>query len=158
MVYTYSAEDVVVLIGGMAVEGIDTSSFVTVTASQPVFKTKRSASGTISRTLVKNQQYTLKLRLVQTSEFNDKLWMLLTTDRYLGDAIFPLFIKDFSSGTALIAGQAWICDFPEIVYSDGVEIREWTIDFTSESIAISGGTDGESFLETAIKLFSSGVI
>lgn len=158
MVYTYSAEDVNILIGGMSVDGIDTASFITISASSPVFKTKRTASGSISRTLTKNQQYTLKLRLVQTSEFNDTLWRLLTVDKFLGDAIFPLFIKDFSSGTSLIAGQAWVCDFPELVYSDGVEMREWTIDFTSEAISISGGTDGESYLETAIKLFSAGVI
>jgi hypothetical protein len=158
MVYSYSAQDVSIIIGGMTVEGIEDGSFVSITASQPVFKTKRTASGTISRTLIKNQQYNMKVRLTQTSEFNDKLWLLLTTDKSVGDAIFPIFVKDFSSGTSLIAGQAWICDFPEITYSNGMEIREWSIDFTSEALAISGGTDGESSLQTALKLFTSGII
>lgn len=158
MIYSYAAEDVHVVIGGMTIEGYNDGSFVTIETPEEIFKTKRTSSGKVVRTRIKNNIYKLTLSLHQTSESNDTLWRLLTLDKKLGDAIFPIFIKDSGSATSILAAQAWICNLPTITYSDGMEVREWELEFTSESISVSGGTDGESFLESAIKLFSSGIL
>lgn len=158
MIYSYAAEDVHIVIGGMTLEGYADGSFVSIEAPDELFKSKRTSSGKVVRTRIKNNIYKLRLTLVQTSESNDTLWRLLTIDKKLGDAIFPIFIKDSASATSVIAAQCWICNFPSIVYSNGLESREWELEFTSEVISVSGGTDGESFLESAIKMFSAGIL
>lgn len=153
-IYTYSPDDVYVTLSGHSVEGYSPDTFITVEASTPVFKSYKTTSGSVYRTLNKTSVFKLKLSLHQTSETNDFLWTLLTTDKNIEDAIWPLFIKDYGSGTSILAAQAWVCDYPKISYSNGLETREWEIEFTTETISISGGSGGESFMETALKLFS----
>ena len=154
--YTYSPSDVSILIAGHEISGLADGTFVTIEPEEKFFETKRNADGSMSRTLKRTQPYKLVLSITQTSPSNDYLNLLLNLDKTFADAVVPAYIKDWSSGTSILIAQIWIDSLPQIVYANGMEMREWELCFTSEIISLSGENQ-DGLYQTFLKTVSSGL-
>lgn len=124
-------------------EGLANGSFITISKDIPVTSTTRSSDGEIARTIRRDSGYTLKLSLIMTSVSNSIMSRLLAADRVTYQAKFPIFIKDNNGSTVFAAGTCWIVSEPEIVYSNDVESREWTIQCTEGGL-YTGDSDPSS--------------
>lgn len=149
--YTYSPQDVTVLIAAKTIKGYSKDSLISVEPDKAYVTTKRAADGYISRQLNKTGLFKMTISLAQTSDSNDFLGIIMNTDRVLGDSIFPVLINDHSTGSVIFALNAWITKQPAIKFTSGIETREWELAL-AEPIIVNSGGDQESVFETFVQI------
>jgi len=171
-VSTYSPCDVSVIYGLKHISGFMDGSFVSIRRETPVFS--HSMDGHCAISVQKYSTYTITLTLAQTSSSNQflhslqktmmkSLTKLDSTSPFSGLSSLsgikttvsniisklPFIIKDSSGNSVFFGTDVWLSEEPEVVYSDGMEGRTWTIKCLNASSSIAGNNDDDLLAELA---------
>jgi len=127
-VKTYNSRQVIIALGTHAVTGLADDSFVTIDEKSDGVMSKTGCDGEIARAIDPNEQYTIKLSLLQTSDTNKFLQSKYVLDKRTGEGTFPILIKDLKGGLLFNADVAWVTKQPSRAYGKDTNNREWTIE------------------------------
>jgi hypothetical protein len=143
-ILTYSPAEVDVSIAGIIpIEGFSDNTLVEISKDERNFAYRKSMRGNIARLKRKDDTYTIKLHLAQTSTTNNKLSLIHTADISFGIGKFPLFIKDKSGSFLFFATNCWIEEVPSITFTNSIQTRVWSIK-ASFATQYTGGNSTES--------------
>lgn len=137
-VVNYSPAAVSIIVGGSIIGGLADGTGVTVSRDNPMWTLTMGMQGFGTR--VKSSDYSGKvvLTLQQSSPSNDTLQAFMDLDENTGKGIVPVFIKDNSGRTLVVALTAWIIQPPQIEFAKELTNREWTLQ-TDNLVMTSGG-------------------
>ena len=126
---TYGPEEGA-LIFGAPITGYADGTFISIEQNEDDFTLTVGADGDACRAKTNNKSARMTITLLQSSASNDALSVIrgldITTPS--GDGILPFIWKDLSGRTFCVAEKAWIVKPPTVVYSRGVEAREWVLE------------------------------
>lgn len=142
-VNTYTPNDVKLIIGGYTIVGWDT---IAITKRQqgyiPVYgirgKHTRVPSGDTSSSIV--------FGVVQTSPSNDVLDVIHDLDLINGTGRIEVMLKDLSGRSVFDSIDAYIPSHPEVVFSEGIEYRQWSLICQTSTWVVGGNTKPETSL------------
>lgn len=141
---SYSPSDVTITIAGLySVTGYAEGTFVRLTKDSQQITTIRAMDGTMSRIKSPDTGWRIELTLAQSSSGNDILSTLWNVDKVTGMGKFPVMVKDGSGSTMFMAATAWVEEVPEILFSNKLEDRTWTLRATDVIVNIGGNGDGD---------------
>lgn len=142
----YAPSDVTITIAAFhSVSGYADGTFVSIKKDTQQMGTIRAMDGTMSRIKSPDTGWKVELTLAQTSDTNDVLSILWNADKLTGLGKFPLFIKDGNGSTMFMAASAWVESVPDVVFSNQMETRTWTLSCT-DVVANIGGNGGSELL------------
>lgn len=144
-VFTYSPNDIAIEVAGFIVTGWNT---ITVTRNDAT-KIVRGIRGHNTRAVSLDTSCTISIELLQTSTANDVFGEILTQDRNKQTARVEVVIKDASGRAVIQSRNAYISNFPDIVYGPEILTRTWVIQCLDSNWQVGGN---ESPLS---KLFSN---
>lgn len=153
--FTYSPGSVSVSISGLyELEGLAAGSFLTIT--KDIISTDDSVAmdGEVSRVIRKDNRYTVKVSLAQSSPSNNVLNALYNIDKELGVGKFPIYISEGTGTSSFLAMEAWVEELPDLSMSDNVETREWVIKCSSGVLNV-GGNGSKLDIENALSSIAS---
>lgn len=143
-VYTYSPQDVTILLDSHQVSGYVDGAFISVELPQEQqFKIRRAADGVTHRSYHPLTGFFVRLRIVQSSPTNDFLDGMLKSDTVTLNNFFTLSVKDTRGSTSLNAGECFIAKAPDVQFSNGIEEREWLIYCSEISAYTIGGNEND---------------
>ena len=143
----YSPTDVQVLLAGFyQVDGFVSGSFISIKKDVQPYKTTRTSDGQVARTFIKDNTYTVTLKLASTSPTNDVLNIIANSDFLTQYAKFPLFVKDSSGSSLFLAPTCWVKEVPDMEFSQEVTTRIWTLQATQCVTNFGGNEDTSSIL------------
>lgn len=125
---TYNSRQVIIALGSHTVSGMADDSFVTIDQKGEGVLSKSGCDGEVARAVDPNEQYTIKLSLLQMSDTNKFLQAKYRLDMSTGEGTFPILIKDLKGGVVFSADSAWVQKQPSRVYGKDTNNREWTIE------------------------------
>lgn len=151
-VYTYDPEDVVLNFGGYQAVGWDK---ITIKRNSPSFTFIKGINGKNTRVATFDTSATIIFAVIQTSPTNEVLSRVHEEDIINGSGRLEVTLKDGSGQSLFSSIEAYIPEFPEVVYSDNIEYYQWTIICQStEDFHIGGNVSpSESFISDALKRF-----
>lgn len=126
----YDSNQVSIVFAGFAVDGgFAEDEFCRVTPVTDAFTDIAGTDGEVTRSGTNDFRAEIKIILMQTSDNNDKLSALHTTDRKApnGAGVAPIMIRDKSGRALFFGAEAWVSKGPERVFKKGAEGREWTL-------------------------------
>ena len=94
--------------------------------------------GNVVRARSINRSGTITLTLQQTSTSNSILQLYLDSDEAVGDGATYMAVRDWFGNDGVRATYAWIRKPPTLVYSTGIEAREWIIDCQGLYLSAAG--------------------
>lgn len=130
---TYSPKQISLTLGTYTIKGYASGSFISVEQGSKSFSLAKGIRGVNTRRRNLDTSLRITFSLLQTHDTNNILTQIHQHDLDTGAGRFDLSLTDLSSseagtGNALItSNKAFIEGFPNVVYSDGLEAREWTI-------------------------------
>lgn len=133
------------LAGFINISGFADGSFVEIRKDVTPYQTQAAMDGTTSRTFVFDTNYTITLTLAQSSQSNNDLNSLHALDLATQLGKVPLLIRDKSGSTVLFAPTAWIENYPDLVFSNNMESRQWVIKCTDAVLTVGGAGDSNVF-------------
>lgn len=147
-VYTYSADEVIVVVGGVPLSGFADGTFVNVSRDEQAFTKVTGADGTVSRAKTANKSGTITITLLSTSPSNDILTGFAVADEETSDGVVAVLVKDLSGRTVHASSAAWIQQIPDDEKSKDVGEREWVLDCAKITSFLGGnqnqtGTGGD---------------
>lgn len=149
--WTYSPEEVIILIGGVyQVIGLKESTFVNIERDDQPIKTTRHADGSISRLHTKNTTYTVTLTVINGSPSNEVLDKIQAIDEITQMGKFPLYIKDGYGVSLFFSASSWIEKTPTQEYANVESDRVWTFKCASTSVTMGGNNRISSDVEDVI--------
>lgn len=139
----YSPEDVIILLGGIyRIEGLQEGSFISIQKDEPLYETKVTTDGRVSRSHRNSPVYTITVTTMSTAEVNNIFSAWTAIDGMLYSAIVPLFIKD-AHGTSLFYSPAcWVEKKPEQDFDIDITSRSWEIKCVGGFDNIGGNYQG----------------
>lgn len=138
MVKTYNSRLVTVALGTHSVSGFADDSFINIEAVGDGVSSKSGCDGEVARAVDPNEQYTVKLTLLQTSVTNAFLQAMYNTDKTNGDGMFPILIKDLKGNFVFSADSAWVTKPAGRTYGKETNNREWEL--TTGPATLNEGT------------------
>lgn len=153
--WTYSPEEVTVLVMGVPLEGVVDGTFVSVTRQAPVFTSSSTADGRITRTYNAAYIWDIQFTLMNTSPSNGFLDKLVLLDRVTKRGKFPLMIKDGFGGTLIFSTTTWIEELPSITYGVEMTERVWTLKSANAVVNINGNESPSSMAEDILGTVAS---
>ncbi len=132
MIQTFNPKELFVAVGGILLTGF-APQMIRVERDTTVAFENRGVEGEIARYLSEDRRGNIVITLLATSPSNLVLSTFINADELLGTNAFPVIIKD-GGGQSLdvvVAPICWVLSHAPINYSNGVEVREWTIRSTS---------------------------
>lgn len=155
---SYSPTDVKVLIAGFyQLDGFVEGSFVTISKDVQPYKTTRTSDGSVARTYIKDDTYTITIRLASTSPANDVLNAIYSADSVSQYAKFPIFIKDSLGSSLFLAPTCWVKQVPDMQFADTVTDRVWVIQGTQCFINFGGNEEASSVIQDLANTVLGGV-
>lgn len=148
--WTYSPEEVTILVMGVPLEGVVDGTFVSVTRQAPVFTSSSTADGRVTRTYNAADIWDIQFTLMNTSPSNGFLDKLVLLDRVTKRGKFPLMIKDGFGGTLIFSTTSWIEELPTITYGTGMTERTWVIKSANAVVNINGNEEPSSLAEDVL--------
>lgn len=146
----YSPEDVIIMLGGLyQLTGTLEGSFVSIEENSDKWSTRVTTDGRVTRIHKKDPTHTVQITLTSTANDNSILSSMASADNFLKAATIPLFIKDTTGNTMFYSPVSWIEKSPEVVFSTGVEGRQWTLK-TAGAISSIGGNESGSLIPTGL--------
>jgi len=139
-VYTYAAESVRIIVGGVPISGLADGTFVSVSRDEQAYNKTTGADGTTSRSRTGNRAGTIAITLQQTSPSNDVLSGFMLADEAADQGVVPVLIKDTSGRTLHYASAAWVQQKPDEEFGKEVSDREWTLDCARIDSFVGGNT------------------
>lgn len=153
--WSYSPEEVTILVMGAPLEGVVDGTFVTVTRQAPLFTSRVSADGRITRTYSSADIWDIQFTLMNTSPSNGYLHKLALLDRATKRGKFPLMVKDGFGGTLIFSTNTWIEELPSITYGTDMTERTWVLKSANAVVNIEGNESSSSFAEDALGVITS---
>lgn len=153
--WTYSPEEVTILVMGVPLEGVVDGTFVSVTRQAPVFTSSSTADGRITRTYNAADIWDIQFTLMNTSPSNGFLDKLVLLDRVTKRGKFPIMIKDGFGGTLIFSTTTWIEDLPSITYGVEMTERVWTLKSANAVVNINGNESPSSMAEDILGTVAS---
>lgn len=137
---TYDPKKVIVLFGGVPIEGFAEDSMIKVKPLGDGVASVVGCHGDVVRTLSPDNRHEITIKLLQSSASNDVLGVIHQRDKKIGDGVLPLVIKDLSGRMTFVDSQAWLVNNPEVNRTDKAEDgdNEWVI-HTAGGILFPGG-------------------
>lgn len=137
-VKTYIPNKVLVIIGGIPIQGFSEDSMVKTVRDEDTFMKKVGVQGEVSRSQNHNTSGSVTITLMQTSPSNDVLSGFAALDELTGAGVVPVLIKDLSGSSTYFSSTAWVKKPPEAAYGKEIGTREWVFD-TAEMDVFNGG-------------------
>lgn len=139
---TYSPSDVSIKLYGMFdIDGFASDSMITINKATSTFATETGAQGDSARIHRPSTIYKVTLSLAQSSQWNQLLTAIHSLDDVTLVAKFPLLITDGSGDSLFLAGTSWIDSYPDVSYSNGMEVRTWSFTCTEMVYNLAGNED-----------------
>lgn len=135
-VFTYSPKDVLLTFGGYTVTGWQS---ITVTRSVDAFKPVRGIRGKHTRVRNADTSCTITIPLLQTSMSNDVFSRIHELDLSNGTGRIELELKDTGGTSVFSSIEAYVLGYPEVVFSEEFEYRQWRIFCQSTNTYTIGG-------------------
>lgn len=137
-VKTYSADQVTVLIGAHIASGFADGAFVQIEENGDGVTSVAGADGEVARSMSTDPRKKITITLLQTSDTNDVLSTLYTSDKISKNRTFPITVKDLRGSTMFASSTAWVTKFANVSFGKEIESREWTIE-TADGLFFVGG-------------------
>lgn len=130
-VFTYSPEDVTMIINDHPIEGFTDGSFISVRRNSPSMKQVRAIRGRSSRVAQRDKSGRILFQLLQTSPDNDILSQIVEFDEINQTGRLNVIIRDTGGTTAIQFLDCYLRGIPDFDFS-GTDLspREWQIDFS----------------------------
>lgn len=142
-IWTYSPDDVQVLIGGvLPVEGLAEGTFVEITKDIMPHTSTRATDGTVGRLRKTNSTYTVNISIMASSPTNDLLTKIYLLDAQWGIGKFPFMVKDSLGTGYFFSATTWIEVIPTLSYGTDMTTRTWGLRSNQGVINIGGNGDG----------------
>lgn len=133
---TYSAEQVIVTVGGVIVTGFGDGDFITASYESDRYTAKAGADGEVARSKTADRMGTIEIVLAHTSAANAELTDLFKLNLASGvDTIVDITVADLSGTGLATASAAWLKTAPSFVR--GKEISENTYVIQCADLVIS---------------------
>ena len=136
---TYIPKNLVVVVGGVIINGFTDDDFFTVERNEDIFTTKVGANGDVVRSKSSNYTGIITLKLLQTSPVNLVLSELFKT--YYPDQA-GLEILSFAAKegdfTVVYAAECWLKTTPKMNYGKEAGDREWVLEAKELQYTIGG--------------------
>lgn len=150
---SYSPDKVDVIIAGiLTLSGYLEGSFISLQKEESSYKCKTSLDGNEERIFTKSNKYKLKISLMQSSSSNEQLSLLHTLDTKTHAVKLPIFIKDSSGNSIFFSEEAWIENYPSVVFSSGMEGREWSFECCNSTIYVAGNDTTNTVSDISSKI------
>lgn len=133
-VKTYNSKLVTCSFGTHIVTGFADDSFITIEEKGDGVTSKTGCDGEIARAIDPNEQYTVKISLLQTSDSGKYLQSRYDIDKKTGEGTFPILIKDLRGGLVFSADCAWVQKQASRTYGKDTNNREWSIETGSATL------------------------
>lgn len=136
---TYSADKVVITLGGGIMSGFADGDFITVKYVDDRYFSKVGADGGVGRARNASKLGEITLTLSATSPANDTLSAMFNLDSLAGvNNPMPFGCADLSGRTLCGAGNAWLKTAPEVTFGREIGDREWVFE-CADLVMFSGG-------------------
>lgn len=140
--WTYCPEEVTILVMGAPLEGLVDGTFISVQRQSPVFTSKATADGRITRVYSAAEIWEIQFTMMNSSPSNYLLNNLVLLDKTTKRGKFPLMIKDGTGGTLIFSTSTWVEELPAVTFNTDVSERVWTLKSANAVVTIAGS--GES--------------
>lgn len=139
----YAPNDITITVAGLyTVTGYADGTFVNIKKDTQQVTTMKAMDGTVSRIKSPDTGWKVEITVAQSSTANDVFSIFWNADVVTGLGKFPLFIKDSNGSTMFMAASCWVEAIPDVVFSNQMETRTWTLSCTDVIANIGGaGTD-----------------
>ena len=135
---TYDPKLVLMSYGPVILGDFADGSFITCEADQDDYKTERGTDGRVDFIRNIGRTFTVTVRIMQTSAFNDALSAARMLDLTANTGPLPLIIKDLQGLSLQFFPQARIMANPKLGYSATTEAREWVFKCINGDMFIGG--------------------
>ena len=123
-VATYRPRDVVMSFGGYVIT--DWQS-ISIARNSKMYTQYKGIGGKNTRVYNSDRSCTIKVKVLQTGMANSIMSEVVRQDDLTRSARLELIIKDNSGDSLFTTTTAYITGYPDIVYSEGFEWREWEV-------------------------------
>ncbi len=132
MIQTFNPQDLFVAVGGALLSGFAPQA-IAIERDNPLAFDERGVEGEIARYLSEDRRGNIVFTLLAISPGNLILSTFINADELMGVNIFPVVIRDGATNSLdlIVAPICWVNGHAPIRYSNGIEVREWTIRSTS---------------------------
>lgn len=125
---TYSAEQVIVTIGGRIITGFADGDFITASFDSDRYTAKAGADGEVARSKTADRMGTIEIVLAHTSAANAELTDLFKLNLTSGvDDIVDVTVADLSGTGLATASAAWLKTAPDFVRGKEISETSWAI-------------------------------
>ena len=125
---TKKKKKVICILGNHTVTGFADDSFIVIEAKGEGITSKSGCDGEVARAIDPNEQYTVKISLLQGATSNSWLQKMHNKDRKTGEGTFPILIKDLRGGLVFSADAAWVQKTTSRTFGKDTNNKEWTIE------------------------------
>lgn len=123
---TYDPSDIIAIYGALPIDGFGPGTFLTIERDNPSYVDKFGCDGEITRRKTRDARGTIKFTLLMTSAWNTYFATVMLSNEYTGFGALPVLVK-WKLTDIYFAPEAWILKSPRVVFSQNIEMREWTI-------------------------------
>lgn len=125
---TYSAEQVIITVGGVIVSGFADGDFITAKYDEDRYSAKAGADGEVARSKTASRMGTIEIVLSHTSAANAELSALFGLALMGGtDEVVDVSVTDLSGTGLLSAASAWLKTAPDFVRGKEISEQTWTL-------------------------------
>lgn len=125
---TYSAEQVIVTVGGVIVSGFADGDFITAKYDEDRYGMMTGADGEVGRTKTASRTGTIEIMLAHTSLANTELSALFNLSLIGGiDGPIPVGVADLSGRGLVTASKCWIKTAPDWTRGKDIVENTWTL-------------------------------
>lgn len=132
----FDIKELAVVVGGALISGYASGGeAVSVTFNRELATLIVGADGEAARSKMNDDSAEVKIRLLQSSTYNDTFSGYARTRQN-----FTLAIKDNNGNTIMAAETAWVKNRPDVSFGEEVGEREWTLE-TDRLESLIGGVN-----------------
>lgn len=125
----YDPKEVSITYGGISIsDGIAPGTFIEINRNSPIYTKFVGTDGEVIRVRTNDRTGTIRVTYRQGSSTHPVLSAVAASDEITGVVAVPFALFDFNGSTTSISSQAWIREYPDIIYSDIEDIVTWTWD------------------------------
>lgn len=133
---TYNPKKLLVTFNGVPLGGFADGTFLNIERTGDSYTKVTGAGGETARAKSNDRSGTTTLTLMQSSPSNDVLSAAMVLDELSDSGAGALMIKELDGSTVIFSGSAWIRKPPAVVYSKGIENREWVFDMADQDVFV----------------------
>lgn len=127
-VFTYSPEDVTMIINDYSITGFTDGTFIEVIRDTKDFTQHKAIRGRNSRVYQRDKSGRIEFELLQTSPDNDILSQIVQFDSINQTALLNVILKDTGGSTSLQFIDCYLDGVPSLEFSgSAMSSRRWTI-------------------------------